>query len=162
MGVGTVPLIREIDKDATIKEAKHFLKYDLDHYLNLSGNHRLYLSSPRMDVTGVSGGSGINHTEDKVITDTAAGICVKCIEDTINDCSHLNAELLYDRYVKQIPTGKIMSSFGYAEAQYYRLHKEALYEFAQRLKYWNKRDHADCPQLIVYKDDENTPETALQ
>lgn len=162
MGVGTVPLIREIDKDATIKEAKHYLLHDFIYNLRISGNHRTYLSSPRLDPTGVSGGGGHNYTEDKILTDTDAGICVKAVNDAINDCTHLYSMILHDHFVRKCSTDRLQRRLGYSESQYFRLQKEALYEFAQRLKYWNKRDHADCPQLIVYKDDENTPETALQ
>lgn len=148
-------LINEkIDEDQTIRKTKKLLTHDFQRYLNFSGHHRYELSSPIIDPTGVSTHGGINHTENKLVNGTEAGNNVDAINDCLIDCTNRAdapyASLLYYKYVKLLPTNKIQHLLGYEDAQYYRQHKRALLEFAQRMDHWRKVDHADIPDLVVW------------
>lgn len=61
----------DIDQKATANRVRNFLAYDFDHLLNIAGFapndlsvvDESHISSPRMDVSGVSAHGGVNHTE---------------------------------------------------------------------------------------------------
>ncbi|RVU70028.1 MULTISPECIES: ArpU family phage packaging/lysis transcriptional regulator [Lactobacillus] len=157
-GVVAVSLAdREIDEYETIKNVNKLLTKDFDRYLNFSGSHRTDLSSPMLDPTGASSHGGVNHTEEQLVNGTAAANCVSAISDAINDCDkspdNPHALFLYYRYVKKMTTTAIGNALGFQDAQYYRLRKDSMLEFAQRMEIWKKRNHAtDIRELIVWKD----------
>ena len=148
----------KIDITKTAQNVKDFFEHDFDHYLNLSGKHRSDLSSPQMDITGITAHNGVNHQDESMAVNIDADNCVLAVDHTISSCSNSGDKpygtILYLSYIKNISNYAIAQRLGYQTTRYYELKNRALVEFAERMELYRKRDHTSIEDLRIFEDEQ--------
>lgn len=149
----------DIDKVATAANASDFLEGTFQTYLNRAGLHRADLSSPKMDITGVSAHGG-NSAESGMmkIFDYEA----KCwaIYKAIDNCRENKNKRIYSRsilidlYIKELEPWQIKERLGLSDSSYKIRRQKALCEFADRLPVWAYRLDTHFPELRKYSNKE--------
>lgn len=165
----------DIDQKATANRVRHFLSFNFEHYLSFAGLNasdlsvvdNSHLSSPKMDVSGVSAHGGINHTEQSFNRIIEAEKACKAIYRTIKNCR--NGErtpyqtILSENYLHYIPDITIQAMLGYSSSRYDVLKRHALCEFADRFDGWKLRYGIEyLEDLHVPKKSKKDFESALQ
>lgn len=146
---------KKLNKLDTAQRVKDFFENDFDHYLNLAGAHRTDISSPTMDITGISA-HGINHQDASMAINIDAANCVLAVDHTISSCSNSGERpygtILYYSYIKNLSNYVIAERLGYQMSRYYELKNRALVEFAERMELWRKRDNTSINTLCVFEE----------
>lgn len=154
----------QIDQKATASKVRSFLGKSFERYLNFAGLNRAdlsvlddtHLSSPKMDVTGVSAKGGVNHTEASFLRVYESKQACMGIHNSIKKCQDgsrkMYRTILTEVYLKEVDDWKVQAQLGYSARQYATLKRRALCEFADRFEAWCIDNGIDyLPKLHVWK-----------
>lgn len=149
----------DIDKVATAAKAGEFLEGEFQTYLNRAGLHRTDLSSPQMDITGVSahGGNSAENGMMRIFDYEAKCLAVyKAIDNCRENANKriYSRSILVDLYIKELEPWQIRERLDLSESPYKIRRQKALCEFADRLPVWGYRLKTKLPELRVYSNKE--------
>lgn len=158
IGVIELSLFKEskIDKVKTAQAVKDFFADDFNHYLNLANKHLSDISSPTLDPNNVGGHDGLNHQDERMTVNLDAQSCVKAVDHTISSCSYPSNIILYLGFIKKMTNEKLCERLFCQSTRLNELKNDACVEFAERLEYWKKEDHAEIADLLVFESIETT------
>lgn len=124
----------EVDELATSKNVKHFLSKIFPRLIMLSGLDSTQLQSPTLSDMPTSKPVG-NSNEKKIINMLEAQRIVKEVIKSMKCCRGHSSTILFDVYVLEVSAVKIEMKIGFSQAQFYRLKKKALLDFADAFMY---------------------------
>lgn len=148
-------LFTDIDLSETARVTRLFLEHDFQHCIQLLGADKMSLKSPQWSFEPKSPSAG-NHQEKAVINQIASENVVNCIVTTIRNCASSpkkpSQQILSGLYIDSLSNWDLAEKLGYEHAQFMRLKKSALCEFADRFEHWKIiYNLAELPTLIVYE-----------
>lgn len=138
----------DIDQKATANNVRNFLAHNFNHLLNIAGLEpsnlsvvdESHISSPKMDITGVSAHGMVNHTIDNFNRIMEADKACHAIYRTIMNCRNGSKQpyktILAESYLHNVEDFKIQAMLCYSSSQYDILKRRALCEFADRWDKW--------------------------
>lgn len=158
IGVVNLSLFKKskIDKVKTAQAVKEFFTNDFNHYLNLANKHLSDISSPTLDPNGVVVHDGRNHQDERLLININAQACVQAVDRAISSCSQPSHTILYLKFIKQMTNDQIAERLICQRTRFNKLKNDACVEFAERLDYWKKEEHAELDDLLVFKPIETT------
>lgn len=148
-----------IDKNETAEKVRCFLDDEFQTYLNRAGLHRTDLSSPKMDITGITAHGG-NSQEAKVMKIFDYEAKCMAIYKTIDNCQEnknlhvYHRSILYDRFILQLEDWQVAQRINLSASRYRDIKQDALCEFAERLPVWAYRLGTRLKDLVVYSNEE--------
>lgn len=150
----------DINRTKTAEKVSSFLTKNFIHYLDKAGMHKTDLSSPQLDLTGISSHGG-NSAESKMMLILDCENKCMAIIRAINNCREnvnrgvRNKTILNELYIQDLENWQVQDRLRLSETAYYNKKQDALCEFADRIEVWAYRYGTCIPDLHVYKKEEN-------
>lgn len=131
-----------IDQRKTARNVRNFFKNYFDRWLGIAGLDPIslsviddsHLSSPKMDVSGVSAHAGINHQEDSVLQIELAERACLAVVTSINHCREVPGvpyrTIMRECYLKGLDDNAVMALLGYQHSWFETLKRRAECNFA--------------------------------
>lgn len=153
IGVVELSLFKKskINKIKTAQAVKDFFTDDFNHYLSLANKHLGDISSPTLDPNGVVIHDGQNHQEERLLININAQACVIAVDKAMSACSKTSHTILYLKFVKHMTNDKIAERLFCQRTKFNELKNDACVEFAERLDYWKKEEHAEIEDLLFFE-----------
>lgn len=146
----------KVNKIKTAQAVKDFFADDFNHYLSLSNKHLSDISSPKLDPNGVITHDGQNHQDERMLININAQACVVAVDKAISSCSQTSHTILYLKFIKHMTNDQIAERLICQRTRFNELKNDACVEFAERLDYWKKEEHADLEDLLIFEPTEIT------
>lgn len=144
----------DIDQYQTAEKVRKFFKYNFPQYLVRAGYHRTDLSSPQLDITGVSAHGG-NSAEQKMASIFEAQDKCKAIYQAIDACFDSARQpfrtILKSLYIDELENWKIADKVQYSDSRYDDLKRYALCNFADTIDTFKLYYDVNFPELKVFK-----------
>lgn len=146
----------EIDRNLTAANVRYFLSNTFINYLAKAGLHKADLSSPKLDLSGVSA-HGKNSAENQMFRIFDYENKCFAINSAINNCwenpnlNIRNKTILHDRYIEELTDWQVQQKVGLSGASYREKKRDALCEFADRIEVEACRYDTRIPNLHSYK-----------
>ena len=149
-----VDLPIDIDQKLTAQKVRDFFKYNFEHYLIRAGYHRIDLSSPQLDPTGIMSHSG-NSAEAKMATIFEAQDKCQAVYHAIDQCADSSKQpfrtILKSLYIDELSDWQVAAKVQYSDSRYGDLKRYALCQFADTIDTWKLIYNVKIPELKVSK-----------
>lgn len=158
-----------IDQRATAKNVRDFFENYFDRWLGIAGLDPVslsviddsHLSSPKMDASGVSAHTGINHQEDSTLQILLAERACFAVAKSINRCRETPGmryrTIMKECYLKGLNDQAVMGLLGYQHSWFENLKRRAECNFADTwAKYKKECDVDSLDDLRVFQDNTKT------
>lgn len=154
-----------IDQRATAKNVRNFFENYFDRWLGIAGLDPVslsviddsHLSSPKMDASGVSAHTGINHQEDSALQILLAERACYAVVKSINRCRETPGmryrTIMKECYLKGLNDQAVMGLLGYQHSWFENLKRRAECNFADTWAKYKKECNVDSlDDLRVFRD----------
>lgn len=142
-----------IDQRATARKVRIFLKYTFSDYLIKAGYHRTDLTSPQLDVAGISAHGGSNSAESKMMRIFDMQNRCKAVYHAISCCKDSSKQpfrtILKSLYIDELEDWQVADKIGYSDSRYDDLKRYALCQFADAIDTWKTLYEVNIPDLKV-------------